>query len=77
MTVESNFLDFTPDEFMAMPHSSRIRLCNLLAYRAEQLAARDPNRREGYFDIAKGWRMLADDMERHTEDLARQSQPAK
>jgi hypothetical protein len=48
-----------------MTYSERIRLCRLLATRAEEIAARDVTRRKQYIQIAKGWITLADDMELH------------
>jgi hypothetical protein len=68
----TDFLDFTPDEFIKMTYSERIRLCRLLATRAEEIAARDVTRRTQYAQIAKGWIALANDMERHlTQEIER------
>jgi hypothetical protein len=57
-------LNFSADEFAQMTHRQKIRLCRLLAARAEQMAAHDIARRTTYEQIAEGWKALADEMEK-------------
>jgi hypothetical protein len=58
-------LDFSAEEFRRMSIPERLRLCRRLARRAELLADNDPDRRDIFLQIARGWDALAENLERH------------
>jgi hypothetical protein len=57
-------LDFTADEFLKLTDPQRVRLCRLLARRAEELATGDSKNSHLLLQIAKSWSDLADTMEK-------------
>ena len=68
-------LSFNAKEFLSQPIDRRVRLCVLLADRAEQLArTSDPKLRDCYAEIARQWQLLADEL---TREMIRGSRPAR
>jgi hypothetical protein len=57
-------MEFNSAEFFRSSEKERISKCRAFAAEAERLGrAADGNTREGYFELAKRWAALADEME--------------
>jgi len=68
----SDELDFDAEAFLTLPVKDRVKLCRVMAGRANALAARaSPKFRGHYAEIAKQWQILADEMEQSAKSSAK------